>query len=317
MTGVPYMKARYTFLAVVIAITVALTGVILWTQGSQDDHEERETIATIYRKMAAGLSRPDSIARMTAVTEGTESGWEQDLWLDVPTNRAQLEVRTPYGEQLLISRNVYRDGAQYIVRENQIAKGPAQACDDVENSVLTLFRQCSFDRDKVDVKTHHNASFDGVGAIAIQSKGFVQGIDSVVTIDDWLYLDRDTYVPLGARHDSTDSLHGGNQHRVMVTRYSLQFVSRSDAPTGLFDPKSIGYEAPDLASKFITESVGTPAYWLGDSVPANGTLLGLALDDVFVLQAESRIRAQPWAYLRYRRSDLEFHEASIGLSQVA
>lgn len=193
-----------------------------------------------------------------------------------------------------------RGGWYYADREGNQGSRAFDGCRGTTLPGLLLFLDCRGDVEVAVTLSH--ANFEGREVVQIRSTGDAASIDSLVEIDNVLYVDSESGVPIAAYPEYTRAN--------SLTRYEHEFVERSSLPGDFFEPDGIGFKDPAGA---IDAGAIAPLYWLGATIAGAGEVPGLTLQDSHVEPFDGGNLVT----LKYRLSNEEFGEAVVNVTTHA
>ena len=162
---------------------------------------------------------------------------------------------------------------------------PAPTCHGKFEQAVASLLQCESSLHDLVVGVVLDSRYKGTPAVAIVATGEFYG-DSITHIEEHVYLDKDTMLPLALVKKEGPRLQNempgwlrefftGSRR----TTFEHTFVDRDSLPADFFDPASIGAVPWDPAAR-LERDLGIPIYWLGRESPGVQGLPSLVLDNV-------------------------------------
>ena len=255
---------------------------------------------------------------------------EGDIWIDLERNQGRVESRSiPNSEELrqaaeeegrelreLRSVTIFRSDGQYTAErapENQAAKRrQPPGCHGPDRTVLALILPCEGPTEKLEMTVERNVAYRGSNAIAYVTRGTSRGSDETYDTTGRVFLDRDTFLPLGSTSEGT--LDAGVVYPISYDApFQYEFVPLDSLPPDFFDPASIGYVEKDPEEPLETQDFGVTVYWLGRGFEGGDGLPALALKSVFAGSSLDGRPFRPAAEIFYRAADDEFGWGMVDL----
>ncbi len=246
---------------------------------------EPESAADLFAIMEQSLARHGGVYYATieqvidsAFDDSITPRWTGELWLDVEGNAGRSELRlhpeAPAefyvfgpGSAPIASSAVFTGTQDYIaIKDTQIWRAPATTCGHMGDFSMVVYLICrspvspwpdgvsSMDGDEAP-RIELNAEFNGGPAVSFTYGGYSM---------TYLYLDPETYLPLGWTLDMMES-------GKLVTTFETEFIDTGSFDSALFDPVSIGYVEPPAPTgklAFRSDHNGEPDIFV---INADGT----------------------------------------------
>jgi hypothetical protein len=236
-----------------------------------------------------------------------------EMWLDGKEKRARIEKRWPASEGAMEQREiVVGDGLYRAVTDERPTRLRALTCRGSTSPILAPLMGCTNYLEE-STTTVEAGEYDGAHVLVLATHGDLPSHDWTATFSHRLYLEPETFLPLGDEIDQSIPA-DGEEMRVMIERkYDVEEVPRESLPANYFEPSSIGYAESDPAANLESQVVGMRVYWLGKDYVAP-----LGLPDLTLHSASSRTSAGSPGYratLAYRRADDEFGAPLISLQE--
>jgi DNA-binding CsgD family transcriptional regulator len=288
------------------------------------------TLEELTDRVAEALTCPGYVLHLRSAGDfeaGPYSAYlELDFWLDLERNQGRIESRSRFnseaarqaaeeeGEELPELREVtiVRNDGHYTGEsgpEVPATKQRPPTCLGPEQLALSLLLLCGeiTDLDDLEIGVEQDVSYQGRSAFAFVATGTRSTSDETYETTSRVYLNRDTFLPLGLAIQGT--LDTGDVYLVDYdVAYQAQFVPLDSLPPDFFDPASIGYVEVDPEERLETQNLGVTAYWLGREFEGGDGLPALALQSVTIAGdmdlAERPI--SPSVRIFYRAADDEF-----------
>lgn len=241
------------------------------------------TVDAVLVRVEAALTREGSVYHVAieqVITGLRADGiprWSGDLWLDLPNNVARSDVRLypdiPEDTGWMVndaasrpSTAVFHGNTAYIAFEGlPLLLDTVLPCHTVPDFTLLAYLICrspvsawtgpysigSLEKLRIVERT----TFNGKAALALS-------YDEAGSTA--LFIDAETYLPLGWRHNALQMV-------TLETIYEGSFVEAASLDSQHFDPVSIGYVQPPLASGSLLVSRGAYEDWSPVIVHADGS----------------------------------------------
>jgi hypothetical protein len=319
--------ARFTSLAALVVF--ALTA-------CNDAHSDREQVRTVAEqgscparraassqageelrprevlsRLADALRCPGHVAHVMArVEHGTEAGPAAiEYWLDIENGALRIHSRsegsyTPL--QIVNDEGEFRrDSDDDRAEKSELS----EFCSGYTETLLSYLIdiECVFFSSGPGLSVEA-AEYDSRPAVVLRSQRlFPYGPDEedgIVEFDARLYVDPDTFAPLGASIEGTLESHALRNEKVAAT-YELDFIPLGSLASDFFEPSSIGYVEP------IAELDGLKGtlYWLGENLPASDGFSELRIDDVW--SPERSVEPGEYIGIIYYEPDVTLHEYDV------
>jgi hypothetical protein len=247
---------------------------------------------------------------------------EGDAWIDLERNQARAEsLSIPNSEELrqaadeegrelreLRSVTIVRSEGQYTSErepEKPAVKRRPPDCHGPDRTALAFILPCEGLTEELEITVERNVAYRGQNAIAYVTAGISRSSDETYDTTVRLFLDRDTFLPLGSTSEGT--LDAGVVYPISYDApFLYEFVPLDSLPADFFDPASIGYVEKDPEEPLETQEIGVPVYWLGRGFEGGDGLPALALKSVFAGSSLEGRPFSPEAEIFYRRADDDF-----------
>ena len=255
---------------------------------------------------------------------------ETMIWLDARGNRSRVERTTTFtdagvketaqaagedipelkGAEIFVGGRVY---SREYDRDEQMQFNEAEASADLsERGILVEFgADCGTPEpgapDQRSCSIEQRVTYRGRPAIALVRSGKSRGSDETSNTTTRLFVDRETFLPLGQTSEGTLDI--GDIYPVSSDiPYDQQFIPVESLPDDLFDPASIGFILDDFEQRIPDAAGPTSVYWLGTNVEGGEGLPPLRLDGVYAFgeakpALDDGTLPQPVVRLNYRTPD--------------
>jgi hypothetical protein len=122
----------------------------------------------------------------------------------------------------------------------------------------------------------------GRPAVVLVTTGTVEGSDERTSSTKLLYLDPDTFLPIGSEEEGSVD-YGPTVPVQAHSTYRSGFIAKDAVPPDFFAPASIGWQGV-MAPLDQAHNLGITPYWLGDRFDPGGGLPAIVPSDVEVTQ---------------------------------
>ena len=237
------------------------------------------------------------------------SSGEADIWIDLERNQGRAESHGFFGSveeedselQEVWDVTIVRSDGEYTgarAPDNPAARRRPPGCHGPDREALGLILRCEGPTEELEMTVERNVAYRGRNAIAYVATGTSSGEDERSDTTSRVYLDRDTFLPLGSTSEGTVDV--GEVYAVdSDVPLQYEFVPLDSLPPDFFDPVSIGYVAVDPEERLEAQDFGVPVYWLGREFAGGDGLPALSLKGVSGRE------------IIYRRADDDFGSATV------
>jgi hypothetical protein len=258
------------------------------------------------------------------------------MWVDLPGSRGRSDRESTFtseearqaaeeaGEPLpemrgasIILGDRWYSRQYYGDAQNHFDGGRSDSCHGPRRAVLEIVLYCEFfeegPTEDVAFSIEQRATYRGRDAVAFVESGISRGSDETYHTTTRLYVDRETFLPLGT------TVEGTLNDVIPVSSdipYENTFVRADTLPPDFFDPASFGYVIDNFAQQIRDEHLGLPVYWLGETFEGEDDLPTLALDSLYVFGMPTPPDAEepyPVLQLNYRAADDPHAKAIVEL----
>lgn len=215
-----------------------------------------------YTRLAQAMARPGQVfhTRVTTLQQlgpTTTDVWLiTDIWVDLGQEVARRELRLAPNLDAPVAdkTHIVVDGSfTYLLVGGGLFQRPVEICPGTASALLSLVVDCyrvgPYNEPFV-YRTEPEATFEGTDAvlIVIQSPrptrsplppqpGRPTPAQGENSIDNWLYLDRETYLPLGRLAGPAQG--GRPPDRPLLSTYENEFIAADSLPADFFDPATL------------------------------------------------------------------------------
>ncbi len=234
-------------------VLVAFCAMVAIQCGGGLPGREGPPVADVYARMSEALARAGEIAVVTEVDDSGSANTPppaRTMWLDLKADRARIDSFSTYYAIRETARRItiLSESSIHHSGENGGSgyREPVGACRDPAPRVLTLYLNCS-ERGTLTTVARTDVRFDGRPAVVLVTRGKLHGIDSTISLDERLYIDAETYLPIARVTRGTDSYAlGGDTKFSRTIRFMHTFVPRDTLPPDFFDASQASYEEGTL-----------------------------------------------------------------------
>jgi hypothetical protein len=245
------------------------------------------TLDDVHRRMLAAIDG-DGQVFYTRIDYSVDIGGKhvgairgtQEIWIDVESGAARMEADVGQGESRRHEIRIINGDTTYLIAGNPGRPNRPQTCHGSSSGLLSTLLSC---RGVLEESTTHvevGAEYDGRPAIILLTEGTTRDSDGKYPFTQHLYIDEQTWLPLGVDTDSTwftgDAAH-------TTERFNSEFLARDSLPADFFDAVANGWIESDEEAAFREAVLNGPdvditMYWLGSSLDPDGPLPPLRLD---------------------------------------
>jgi hypothetical protein len=205
-------------------------------------------VSEVYEGIANALRRQGTVVIVTDIYTSDDPAQcrrcSMRHWIDSSsgTVRTESTYRTTDGDATDI--RIIRDGIEHFLSPNVpgLQERPVD-CLAARDPALSMYAPCFEQQPDVRATARVDTSFDGRKALMILWKGDSHGIDSTVHLKQRLYVDAESFLPVGFKSSTADeyALGGHTDRRSYMRRFTHEFIARDSLPADFFDIRSVSY----------------------------------------------------------------------------
>jgi hypothetical protein len=252
---------------------------------------------------------------------------ENDVWIDLNNKRGRADRTSKFtseevlqeaeaegqpapelrGASVMLGDDWYSRQYHGDAQNQFDAEDASDSCHGEGRALLELVFYCELieegPTEEVTFSVEQQTMYRGRDAIVFVESGISRGSDETYDTTTRLYVDRETFLPLGMTSEGTLN------DVVPVSSdipYENTFVRADTLAPDFFDPASFGYIIDDFAQEIRDRHLGLPVYWLGEEFAGEGDLPTLTLDSAYVFGMPTPPDAEepyPVLQLNYRAED--------------
>jgi len=265
---------------------------------------------------------------------------ETDIWIDLANRRGRMESTGAFTSEDVVQyyedeglpvpemrhAAVYLGDMAYTRQysgdeQSQFDRAEGDSCHGEDGSVLGLIIGCAWMEEgpleELTFGIEQETAYRGHAALALVRSGTSRGSDETYDTATRLYVDRATFLPLGATNEGTLDI--GEIYPVSSDiPLEHAFVNADTLPADLFDPASLGYVTDNFEQEIRDAGLDVPVYWLGEEFSGEDGTSTLVLDSIYLFgsaepAAEDGILPQPLLRFNYRVANEEAEAFAVTL----